>query len=79
MNEKKIVIFMPSIEGGGVEKNFFLISNYLSTIYKQVTVITVNKELIKKRLRKKISIIGPKKFWWRFDQDIQNTSFAYYI
>ena len=24
-----IVIFMPSIEGGGVEKNLFLITNYL--------------------------------------------------
>ena len=67
MNEKKIVIFIPSVEGGGVEKNFFLISNYLSKIYKQVTVITVDKETIKKKLRKKISIIGPKKFWWRFD------------
>ena len=25
----KILVFMPSIEGGGVEKNFFLVCNYL--------------------------------------------------
>ena len=31
MNQKKLLIFMPSVEmGGGVEKNFFLISNNLS-------------------------------------------------
>ena len=28
--KKKIVIFMPSIEDGGVEKNLFEVSNYLS-------------------------------------------------
>ena len=28
MSKKKIVLFIPSIEGGGVEKNFFLITNY---------------------------------------------------
>ena len=30
MKQKKLIIFMPSIEGGGVEKNLFIISNYLS-------------------------------------------------
>jgi glycosyltransferase involved in cell wall biosynthesis len=66
MNEKKIVIFMPSIEGGGVEKNFFLISNHLCSIFKQITVITVNKKLIKNRLDKKINIVGPQNFWFKF-------------
>ena len=27
--QKKLIIFIPSIEGGGVEKNLFIISNYL--------------------------------------------------
>ena len=27
---KKVIIFMPSIEGGGVEKNLFIVSNYLA-------------------------------------------------
>jgi len=25
MKEKKLIIFIPSVEGGGVEKNFFLV------------------------------------------------------
>ena len=29
MKQKKIIMFMPSIERGGVEKNFFIISNFL--------------------------------------------------
>ena len=28
--KKKLIIFMPSIDGGGVEKNLFIISNFLS-------------------------------------------------
>ena len=30
MINKKILFFMPSIEGGGVEKNLFIVSNYFS-------------------------------------------------
>ena len=28
---KKILIFIPSIEDGGVEKNLFVVSNFLDT------------------------------------------------
>ena len=31
MKQKEIVFFMPSIEGGGVEKNLFIISNYFAS------------------------------------------------
>ena len=31
MKNKYLVIFMPSIEGGGVEKNLFIIANYFSS------------------------------------------------
>ena len=30
MKNKYLVFFMPSIEGGGVEKNLFIIANYFS-------------------------------------------------
>ena len=30
MSQKRLIIFMPSIEGGGVEKNLFIISDFLS-------------------------------------------------
>ena len=58
MTKKKIIIFMPSIEDGGVEKNFFLVSNYLSKKIDDLSVITVSKN-IKKKLNKKIKIITP--------------------
>ena len=41
---KHIVIFVPSIGGGGVEKNLFLISNYLIKKFKKVSVITSSKK-----------------------------------
>ena len=34
---------MPIVNGGGVEKNFFIITNYLSKKYKEIKVITVSK------------------------------------
>ena len=34
-----LIIFMPSIEGGGVEKNLFLISNYLSLKFKKLSLL----------------------------------------
>ena len=39
---KKLIIFMPSIEGGGVEKNLFIISNYLALKLKKITLITAS-------------------------------------
>ena len=32
MKEKEFIVFIPTVDaGGGVEKNFFIITNYLST------------------------------------------------
>ena len=44
----KIVVFMPSIEGGGVEKNLFLVCNYLSKKFKKIKIITISKKYKKK-------------------------------
>tara|TARA_Y100000741_G_scaffold56537_1_gene39207 strand:- start:1046 stop:2155 length:1110 start_codon:yes stop_codon:yes gene_type:complete len=63
MNQKKLLIFMPSVEGGGVEKNFFLIVNYLSTKFSNISIITVDKS-IRKKLNKKINLIGPNSNFW---------------
>ena len=41
--KKKVIIFMPSIEGGGVEKNLFIISNYLANRVKKLSLITISK------------------------------------
>ena len=54
---KKIIIFMPSIEGGGVEKNLFLISNFLSNKFSDVSLITASYQFQKKF--EKLELITP--------------------
>ena len=55
--KKRIIIFMPSIEGGGVEKNFFIVSNYLSKEIDNVSVITISKKY-KYKFNKSINFIS---------------------
>ena len=43
MSQKRLIIFIPSIEGGGVEKNLFLISDYLTKKIDNISVITISK------------------------------------
>ncbi len=59
--KKKLIIFMPFIHYGGVEKNLFLIANYLSKSVNNIFLITSNTNL-KKKINKKIKIINPKIF-----------------
>ena len=54
---KNLILFMPSIEIGGVEKNLFSIANYLEKRGIKVKLITSNKKYIKK-LNKNIKIIS---------------------
>ncbi len=56
--KRKIIIFMPSIEVGGVEKNLFLISNFLSHKIRDIYIITASKQF-RKRF-KKLNFITPK-------------------
>ena len=64
MSKKNLLIFMPSVEGGGVEKNFFLIINYLSDKFSNIFLITSDK-LIKKKINHKIKLIGPDSSIWQ--------------
>jgi glycosyltransferase involved in cell wall biosynthesis len=61
--KKRLIIFMPSIEGGGVEKNFFIISNHLASKLNNVLLITAEKNLSKKI--KNVEIAYPKSNFWR--------------
>tara|TARA_B100000795_G_scaffold269583_1_gene259444 strand:- start:2972 stop:4042 length:1071 start_codon:yes stop_codon:yes gene_type:complete len=54
---------MPSIEGGGVEKNLFLVSDYLSNKIDKVCLITASKKY-KKKFNKKIELILPEFNFW---------------
>ena len=60
---KKIIFFIPSIEDGGVEKNLFVVSNYLKRKNIPIEILTCNSNMSKKFIRG-IRFIGTKsKFW----------------
>ena len=42
--KKKIIIFNHSIEDGGVEKNLYILSNYLISKFKNIEIISANLE-----------------------------------
>ena len=63
MTQKKLILFMPSIEGGGVEKNFFIISNFLEKKFKKTFLITTNKEVSHKLHN--IEFVCPKSMFFQ--------------
>ncbi len=58
MKQKNLIIFMPSIEGGGVEKNLFIISNFLGKKFKSSQLITASKSYNSRF--KTLKVINPK-------------------
>lgn len=58
MKQKNLIIFMPSIEGGGVEKNLFIISNFLGKKFKSSQLITASKSYNSRF--KSLNVINPK-------------------
>lgn len=60
LNNKNLILFMPFIGGGGVEKNLYIIANYLSTKIDKIKLCTLSIDK-KKKFDKKISFISPKK------------------
>ena len=63
METKKLIIFMPSIEGGGADKNLFIISNYLVNKFKNVHLITSSLNY-KKKFDSRVNFITPKMNIW---------------
>ena len=57
---KKVLIFMPFIGIGGVEKNLFIISNFLSKKVKDISICTSSTKY-KNKFFKKVKFITPKK------------------
>jgi len=77
--EKKsdIIIFCPSIEEGGVEKNLFIISNYLSK-KANVFLVTANKNK-KKMFNKNIKFLSPKSNSWNNKPRLLKTFICFYM
>ena len=63
--KKKLIIFMPSIEGGGVEKNLFIVTNYLVKKVPKVLLITASKKF-KKKFSKSLTFISPYSNKWDY-------------
>jgi len=61
---KKLIIFIPSIEEGGVEKNLYIVSDYLIKKKIKVEVLTCNYNKAK-FFNKKIKFIGTKSSFWQ--------------
>jgi len=74
---KKLLIFIPHINVGGVEKNFFLISNYLAGKFDNVAVITANQDFTK-NLHKKIKVISIKAINGQIAPCIQSIRFLFF-
>jgi glycosyltransferase involved in cell wall biosynthesis len=69
---KTLIVFFPSIESGGVEKNFYYLMNNLSLKFEKIIIITSSQ--VKKNLfPKKIEFLNPKSsFWWNKSRFIKS-------
>ena len=77
-HKKKFLIFVPSIEDGGVEKNLFLIANHISKKGINVSVISANKDK-KKFFKKNINFICPKTNYFNKKNRFYKTIFCFYL
>ena len=78
MENKSLIIFMPSIEEGGVEKNLFLISNYLIKKINNISIITTSKNK-KKYFNKKINFISPRSNYWQNQERFPKTIICLFL
>ena len=58
-NEKKLIFFMPSMDGGGVEKNLVIIANYFIKNFSKISLITYDNRF-NHLFDKRIKIINVK-------------------
>ena len=54
---------MPSIEGGGVEKNLFIVTNYLAARIKNLSLISISKKY-KKKFHKSVNFVTLSSNFW---------------
>lgn len=75
---KSLVIFIPSIESGGVEKNLFYISNYIQNKFDNIYL--VSSDQVNKRLfGKKIKIISPRMSWIKFESRFFKSLICFFL
>jgi glycosyltransferase involved in cell wall biosynthesis len=72
LKEKNLIFFNPSIEGGGVEKNLFLLIKFISGKIKNCFLITANNEKDIKR-KSRIQVVCPSNSFWNKKSRILKT------
>ena len=75
---KELVIFIPSIEDGGVEKNLFLITNYITNKGIRTNIITANLDK-KKYFNNRVNFISPKNNFLNKKNRFYKTIFCFYL
>ena len=73
---KNIIFYIPSIEGGGVEKNFHLLIKYLPKIIGKIHVITADK---RNNNSKNIKYICPNSNYWNKKNRILKNIICIYL
>ena len=68
--KKSLLFFIPSIEGGGVEKNLFIVANHLAKKNDKIQLITASTNF-KYKFNNKINIIGPKRNFINYGRKIK--------
>ena len=77
-NKKKLIFFMPSMDGGGVEKNLVIIANYTSSYLDEVSLITFDNSFAH-LFNKKINIIKVQKKIYKKKYKKYYKYFSYHI
>ena len=76
-NSSELLIFSPTIEDGGVEKNLYVISDFLSNKLNRLSVVTANDN--KNKFNKKINFISPKNNKWNKSNRIIKSIICIYM
>ena len=75
---KNLIIFIPSIENAGVEKNLFIICNFLIKKIDKIYLVTANNNFNKK-LDKKIHLVCPKNKFWNNKSRLLKTIYCFFL
>ena len=75
---KNLIIFIPSIEKAGVEKNLFILSNYLIKKLDNIYIVTANNDF-NQNFDNKIKIICPKNKFWNNKSRLLKSLYCFFL
>ena len=75
---KKLIIFIPSIEKAGVEKNLYILCGYLIKKINNIYIVTANNNFHHK-FNNKIKIICPKNRFWNNKSRLLKSLYCFFL